>query len=72
MRMRCACGAVGLVLPPDFGYDHDDHVPLVEWSGGDVGDGRVALESLPPTPDACPRCGHRDGAFLRRFVGRPD
>jgi hypothetical protein len=60
METRCACGAVGKVVPPDAGYGPSDARPaLVEWSGGNIGPGRVAVEELSPGVSACPACQRR-------------
>lgn len=64
MRAECACGATGRILPPDFGYECDVRVPLVEWHGGTIGDGWVALEPLPTSMSICPGCQPRAGACL--------
>ena len=63
MDPKCACGAVGQVVPPDAGYEPGDFRPaLVEWSGGGIGAGRVAVEELSPTVSGCPAC-HRRACF---------
>jgi hypothetical protein len=59
MKIVCACGAVGRVLPPDFGYEHDVRTPLVHWSGGVVGAGRAAIEEMAESTSSCPMCGRR-------------
>jgi hypothetical protein len=61
----CACGAIGRILPPDFGYQDDVRMPLVEWRGGNIGDGRVAVEPLPASSSSCPGCHRRaDVCFM--------
>jgi hypothetical protein len=64
-RFACACGAVGRVLPPDFGYERDVRVPLVHWSGGDVGAGRAAIEERVDCASSCPACGGRRFAYVQ-------
>jgi len=64
----CACGAMGRILPPDFGYQDDACVPLVEWHGGNIGDGRVAVEPLPASRSVCPGCHRRADVY---FVSIP-
>lgn len=60
----CACGAIGRILPPDFGYQYDVRVPLVEWHGGNIGDGWVAVEPLPASRSSCPGCHRRADAHF--------
>jgi hypothetical protein len=64
MNLVCACGAVGRVLPPDFGYERDVRVPLVYWSGGGVGAGRAAVEARAESASSCPTCGRRRCAYV--------
>ena len=68
MKAECACGATGRILPPDFGYECDVRVPLVEWHGGTIADGWVALEPLPTSMSICPGCQHRAGVCLIHHV----
>ncbi len=57
---RCACGAIGRVLPPDFSYGRRDSLlPLMQWCGGRVGRGRLAIEDARSGTTACPVCTHR-------------
>ncbi len=66
MTVVCPCGAVGHVLPPDFGYEPSDiRTPLMEWRGGKVGLRRVAVEALPLGVSACPACQRRPCAYVR-------
>ncbi len=70
MDPKCACGAVGQVVPPDAGYEPGDVRPaLVEWSGGSIGTGRVAVEELSPAASVCPAC-HRRACFYIVSHGR--
>lgn len=62
---RCACGAVGRVAPPDFGYGCRDALrPLMRWHGGRLGVDRVAVEDARLGVTACPVCQHRATAFV--------
>ncbi len=71
MTIECSCGAVGQVLPPDFGYEpRDIRAPLMEWRGGAIGMGRVAVEPLPLGVTVCPACQHRACAFVKAGAGR--
>lgn len=64
MEAKCACGAVGRVLPPDFAYGNRDARPLMQWHGGRVGLGRVAVEDARSGVTACPSCQHRASVFM--------
>jgi hypothetical protein len=64
VELVCKCGAVGRVLPPDFGYEGDVRTPLVQWSGGDVGPGRAAIEERVGSTGRCPACGRRACAYV--------
>jgi hypothetical protein len=64
MELACACGAVGRVLPPDFGYERDVRAPLVHWSGGVVGAGWAAIEERVERTSSCPACGRRRCAYV--------
>jgi hypothetical protein len=57
---------MGRILPPDFGYQDDACVPLVEWHGGNIGDGRVAVEPLPASRSSCPGCHRRADVYFMR------
>jgi len=71
LTVECSCGAVGNVLPPDFGYEpRDIRTPLLEWRGGKVGAGRVAVELLPLGVSICPVCQRRACAYVKAAIGR--
>lgn len=60
IEARCECGAVGKVLPPDFGYGpRTAERPEMIWRGGRVGAGRVVIEDARSGVSACPACQHR-------------
>lgn len=62
---RCACGAVGRILPPDFGYGpRDVQHPEMLWCGGRVGAGRVVVEDARTGVTTCPACQHRSSVFM--------
>jgi hypothetical protein len=64
VTIACRCGAVGEVLPRDFGYEHDVRPPLVRWCGGEIGAGRAAIEDLQERPSTCPVCRHGRCAYV--------
>ena len=55
---------MGRILQPDFEYGARDGAPLMEWTGGHVGAGRVALEDARTGVTACPACQHRKCVFV--------
>lgn len=62
---RCACGAVGRVLGPDFGYGlREDRHPEMVWRGGRVGAGRLVVEDARAGVTTCPACQHRASVFM--------
>jgi hypothetical protein len=72
MEPRCGCGAVGHVVPPDAGYEPTDVRPaLLEWTGGNIGTGRIAVEEASPGVSVCPVC-HRRPCFYIVLHGRDD
>jgi hypothetical protein len=64
METKCPCGAVGLVLPPDFTYPRDARKPLMRWRGGRIGVDKVAVEDERRGVSACPACQHRACVFM--------
>jgi hypothetical protein len=57
MEIRCACGAVGSLLPPDPGYEpREAAVALVVWRAGNIGPRTVAVEDLSRRVNVCPAC----------------
>jgi hypothetical protein len=65
LPVRCGCGAVGRLLPPDFAYrSRDGQKPLMEWRGGRVELGRLALEDAREGETSCPACQHRSCVFM--------
>jgi hypothetical protein len=68
MNVECACGAIGKVLPPDAGYERDLRVPLLQWRGGNVGEGRLAVESMTAAVSTCPECEHRSCVYVAREI----
>ncbi len=62
--VRCTCGAVGRILPPDFDYGpRDVERQLMQWRGGRVGPERVAIEVARRAITACPACQHRVSVY---------
>jgi hypothetical protein len=71
IRVDCPCGAVGHVLPSDLGYEPRDlRTHLMEWRGGSIGTGRVAVEVFPLDVTVCPVCQHRACAYVNATSGR--
>jgi len=65
MEACCACGAMGRLRPLDpANRQGDARIPLMEWRGGKIDVGRLALENARPGVAACPACQHRACVFM--------
>jgi hypothetical protein len=64
--VNCACGAIGLIVAPQGGSAAGElRIPVVEWRGGDIGAGKIAVEAPPSPVNVCPRCEHRACVYVR-------
>jgi len=69
MDPKCSCGAAGRTAR--CGVRAGRRLALVEWSGGNIGTDRVAVEELSPSVSVCPAC-HRRACFYIVSHGRSD
>jgi hypothetical protein len=61
----CACGAVGRLAPVEFNtHSSPSRGPLLEWRGGRIGFGRIAVEDARTGASTCPACQHRACVFM--------
>jgi hypothetical protein len=66
----CRCGAIGRVAPPE---EQRGDALMIEWRGGNVGEGRVALERWTRGATTCPGCQHRACVYVvSRCARGPD
>ena len=67
----CACGATGKIVFPSGDPPASNGQGVLEWRGGRIGSGLLALEQPREGVAACPACQHRPSVFmLARDAGR--
>jgi hypothetical protein len=57
----CSCGAIREVAPPD---ERRGDAAIIAWRGGNIGEGRVALERWARGATTCPACQHRACVYV--------
>jgi hypothetical protein len=62
METTCACGAVGRFVTRGH-HDGPARVSL-EWRGGRIGVGKLAIEGARSGVTTCPACQHRRAVFM--------
>ena len=62
MDTVCRCGAIRRIVPLEKHHRGDG--PMIEWRGGNIGEGRVALERWTKGATTCPGCQHRACVYV--------